>query len=184
VYARGAGGPDPARDDAAVTAARRRRARTLLVTGLLAVAATACGGGGGGDGACGPIVRESLDSAYLVHVLGDDTDVEYASDPPTSGPHQPGPEVDGVVAEPITRPVQVGILERGDILLQHDPDLPAAQLADLEAIGGPGVVIAPNPDLPEPVVATAWTYKRTCSAVDVGALEDFVDQRAGKGPEG
>jgi hypothetical protein len=168
-----------------VIAFRRRPGLAALIVGSLAIAAAACGAGGGGDGsACGPITRESLDPAYLVHVLGTATEVEYTSDPPTSGPHQPGPAVDGVVDTPITRPVQVGILERGDVLLQHAPDLPPAQLATLEALGGPGVVVAPNADLPDPVVATAWTYKRTCSAVDANALQDFVDQRLGKGPDG
>jgi hypothetical protein len=184
VYAEDAGAPDPACDDAHVTALRRRLAPAALIAGALALALAACGGSGGqSDGACGPITRESLDPAYLVHVVGTANGAEYTSDPPTSGPHQPGPAVSGVVEEPISRPVQVGILERGDVLLQHAPDLPAAQLAELEALGGPGVVVAPNPDLPDPVVATAWTYKRTCTSVDAGALQDFVDQRSGKGPD-
>jgi len=144
----------------------------------------ACGTGGSDEGACGPIVREALDSAYLVHVLGDERDVEYTSDPPTSGPHQPGPPVEGVVEDPISRPVQVGILERGDVLLQHDPDLPEAELGRLAQLAGDGVVVAPNPELSDAVVATAWTAKRTCSGVDTAALEEFVDERAGKGPEG
>jgi hypothetical protein len=162
-----------------------RPGRPLLAAALVLSTLAACGGGDGdGDGACGPIKREALDSAYLVHVLGTDTAVSYTSDPPTSGPHQAGPPVEGVVDEPITRPIQVGILEQGDVLLQHQPDLPAAQLTELEALAGPGVVVAPNPDLPAPVVATAWTYKRTCEAVDAAALQEFVDERSGKGPEG
>lgn len=140
--------------------------------------------GGDGDGACGPITRESLDPAYLVHVLGREEGVEYTSDPPTSGPHQPGPPVEGVVDDPITRPVQVGILEQGDVLLQHDPDLDEEALAALEALAGERVVVAPNPDLPDPVVATAWLFKRSCQTVDVAALEEFVDERVGQGPEG
>ena len=43
--------------------------------------------------------------------------------------------------------------------------------------------LGPNPDLPAPVVATAWLFKRTCDEVDVPALEAFIDQRRGKGPE-
>lgn len=164
------------RDDAAVP----RRPILAGIGALLTVSVAACGGDGGSGAACGPIQREALDSAYLVHVLGDDTDVEYTSDPPTSGPHQPGPPVEGVVEEPITRPIQVGILERGDVLIQHRPSVSAGDLAEL---GTEGVVIAPNPDLPAPVVATAWTYKRTCDAVDVAALQEFIEERAGKGPE-
>jgi hypothetical protein len=171
-------------DDAGMDAPRRTGIATLALTIVLA-GLSACGsGGGGGDGACGPILREALDSAYLVHVLGTDTDVTYQSDPPTSGPHQPSPPVGGVVDEPITRPVQVGILERGDVLLQHDPALPADDLRPLEGLAGEHVVVAPNPDLPEPVVATAWVHKRSCTAVDVDALEEFVDQRVGEGPKG
>lgn len=151
---------------------------------LGAMTVGACGAGASRDAACGPTTRESLDPAYLVHVVGDAPGIEYTSDPPTSGPHQPGPPVAGVVDEPITRPVQVGILERGDILLQHDPELDGAALADLEALAGGRVVVAPNPDLPDPVVATAWLFKRTCQTVDVGALQEFADERAGKGPGG
>jgi hypothetical protein len=144
----------------------------------------ACGGGDDDSAACGQITREALDPAFHVHIVGEDTAADYTTDPPTSGPHQAGPAVEGVVEDPIPRPVQVGILEGGHILLQHGPDLPEDDLADLQALGGPGVVVAPNPDLPAPVVATAWTHKRTCDAVDVAALQEFVDERSGKGPEG
>ena len=152
-------------------------AAALLAAGGLA------GCGAGGDTGCGPITRESLDPSYLVHVLSDDDAVEYTSDPPTSGPHRAGPPQEGVVRDPLPRPIQVGILERGDVLLQHRPDLDDASRAQLEALAGPGVVVAPNPDLPEPVVATAWLYKRTCGSVDVGALRELIDARLGRGPE-
>jgi hypothetical protein len=151
--------------------------------GAAALVVTACGDDGGStaDGACGRIRREALDPAFLTHVLTDEG-VVYTSDPPTSGPHQPGPDVDGVVEQPLSRPVQVGVLERGDVLLQHRPDLPADQLAELEALAGDGVVVAPNPDLPDAVVATAWLYKRACDAVDADALQEFADERRGKAP--
>jgi hypothetical protein len=171
------------RDDARVLLPPSRRWPTALVPLLLA----ACGGGSdAAGGACGPITREALDSSYLVHVLADSEDaedVEYTSDPPTSGPHQPGPVGGGSLDEPLPRPRQVGILELGFVLLQYRPDLPSADLIALHALAGPGVVVAPNPDLPAPVVATAWTYKRTCDAVDVAALRAFIDARSGHGPE-
>lgn len=158
----------------------RWRLATVLLGATSAVAAC----GGDDDSACGPITRESLDPAYLVHVLGNEEGVEYTSDPPTSGPHQPGPPVDGVVGDPIALSVQVGILERGDVLLQHDPDLDEEALTALEGLAGARVVVAPNPDLPDPVVATAWLFKRSCQAVEVTALQEFVAERVGQGPEG
>ena len=173
-------GSPPICDDASVPRCPRLRHAAALGAGL-AVAAASCSGDEGGT--CGPITREAIDPAYLVHVVADDPGLEYTSDPPSSGPHQLSPPIDGVVDEPISRPLQVGVLERGDVLLQHDPELPAGDRADLEGLAGPGVVVAPNPDLPSPVVATAWLFKRTCDEVDVPALETFIDERQGKGPE-
>lgn len=159
------------------------RRRTVAVVVLVTAGLGGCGGSEGASSPCGQTAREPLDPAYLVHVVGA-ADAVYLSDPPTSGPHQQGPRVTGVVDQPITRPVQVGILERGDVLLQHDPALSGPSLAQLQALAGDGVVVAPNPDLPDAVVATAWLFKRTCSAVDVAALEEFVDDHVGRGPAG
>ncbi len=158
-----------------------RHPPTFAAVTVVALLLTGCGSDG--EGTCGPVRREALDPGFLVHVVGD-AEVEYSSDPPTCGPHQAAPPVTGVVDDPLPRPIQVGILERGDVLLQHRPDLPEDQRRALEDLVADGVVVAPNPDLPDPVVATAWLYKRTCSAVDTGALSDFVDERLGKGPEG
>jgi hypothetical protein len=155
-----------------------------LAVAVLAPAAVACGSGGGTAAGCGRTKREPLDKGFLIHVLGSAHDVDYQTDPPTSGPHQPTPEISGVQADPLPKPVQVGLLEDGTVLLQHRPDLAEGPLADLEALAGDHVVVAPNPDLPDEVVATAWLYKRTCSEVDVDALREFVDARAGKGPGG
>ncbi|MFZ6002372.1 MAG: DUF3105 domain-containing protein [Actinomycetota bacterium] len=162
--------------------------RSIALVTLLAAATAACGSDGAdettADSGCGPIVREPLDSGYLVHTLGNAEEPEYTTDPPTSGPHQPAPAVGGVMKEAMTRPVQVGVLERGDVLLQHDANLPAGDRKGLEELAGDGVVVAPNPELPAPIVATAWTYKRICQSADVAALTEFIDQRRGHGPDG
>jgi len=174
--------PGPICDDAPMA---RTSPLWCLAALALAVAGTAaCGGDDDAAEACGPVTREALDPSFLVHVLGDEEGLEYTSDPPTSGPHQPSPPVEGVVDEPLSRPVQVGILERGDVLLQHDPQLDAAAVATLEGLAGAHVVVAPNPNLPDPVVGTAWLYKRSCQSVDAAALQELVDERVGKGPDG
>lgn len=158
----------------------------LLALPALALAVAACGDGTHAAGAaCGPIRRETLDPAYLFHVVNEaDADVDYATDPPTSGPHKPTPDVGGVLDAPLSKPVQVGVLERGDVVLQYRPDLDEADRAALEALAGPRVTVAPAPDLDDPIVATAWIHKRTCAAFDRAALQEFVDERVGKGPEG
>jgi hypothetical protein len=147
----------------------------------LCIATTACSDGG--DAACGPIRREALDPAYTVHVISEAQDVAYTSDPPTSGPHKSGPVLDPVLDEPIPRPIQVGVLEQGQVLLQYLPSLDAADRVALEAFGGKDVTVAPNPDLDDPIVATAWLYKQRCGSFDADAITSFVEERAGKGPE-
>lgn len=150
---------------------------------VLVIGLTVACGDGDTTGGCSPRLREALDPAYQVHIIDDDIEVEYGSDPPTSGPHKPSPPDTGAVDRVLTRPVQIGILERGDILIQYDPTLSDAERAELEALAGARVVVAPNPDLPAAVVATGWVYKQTCPSVDLPTLEDFVATRVGQGPE-
>ena len=128
---------------------------------------------------CDQPVREELDPASLTHVI-DPTTARFKTDPPTSGPHVSGALPTGVVDDPILGAVQVAILEGGNVLVQYR-DLSAADLDEVKAFAGDQVVVAPNPDLPgdADVVATAWTYKLTCTALDVDAVETFIADHAG-----
>lgn len=181
----------PTRPDRASRSPRRLRPVPAPLTALIAAASlglvgAACSEEDRSQAACGPIRREALDRRSLVHVLPAGPVPDYPTDPPTSGPHQPAPPVEGVVDRAIDRPVQVGILEGGRILLQHR-DLDAGDRRRLEELAGPEVVVAPAvAGLPGDavVVATAWLAKRTCTAVDLDALSTFVDRRAGRGPGG
>lgn len=137
------------------------------------------------DPACGPIRRLQAQPNSVVHVLPGQGEPTYLSDPPTSGPHVAIPRGEPVYREPLAKAVQVGILERGDVLLQYRPaDVDAEGIAELEALAAPTVAVAPNPDLPDPVVATAWAHLRSCERVDAAALRAFIDERQGKGPGG
>ena len=132
-----------------------------------------------GDG-CGAVVEEPLDPGSVQHLLPGAPETVYVTDPPTSGPHRTGGLPTGAVDQPLPRPVQVGVLEGGGIVVQYrDP----ADRAALASLAGDRVVVAPNPALPARVVATAWRHKLTCTGVDTDALRRFVDDRAGKGPE-
>lgn len=162
-----------------------RRGRLLF--GVLAVVSTACGVGSGsgneGSARCGPVTRERLDPSSPVHLLPGAPEPDYLSDPPTSGPHLSGRPPSGVSAEPLDRPTQVLVLEEGGVLIQHR-GLDEADAARVAELAGDRVVVAPNPDLPRSVVATAWLAKRTCDEVELPALRDFVEERLGRGPEG
>jgi hypothetical protein len=73
--------------------------------------------------------------------------------------------------------------EGGEVLVQYGTGVAAADRRDLEAFArrNAHVTVAPNDELPTAVVATAWTYKQTCTRVDTGALGRFVRAHAGKG---
>lgn len=148
---------------------------------LLAVGAllTACGDGG--SAACVEL-REPQDPASGQHVLAAGA-VEYLSDPPTSGPHIAGPTPSGALDTPLDPAIQVRLLEAGGVMIQHDGSLSPAEVAALEAFGGDLVVVAPTgSDLEEPIVVTAWTWKLSCSAVDDGAVRDFIASRPSDAP--
>lgn len=156
----------------------------LAVVVLLAVLLPACSASHPGPATCGPIVREALDPNFLIHVLPGAKGVHYRTDPPTSGAHQPAPHLARIQRRPIPRPVQVGLLEAGDVLLQYR-SLDQRDTDRLRRLAGGRVVVAPNPSLSArvKVVATGWIHKRTCTALDVGALQDFTRQRAGHGAD-
>lgn len=153
--------------------------RLLAIVTVLAATVAACGDGGGT--ACGPVTREAVDPSSGLHVLPGQDVPEFTTDPPTSGAHYSLPPPSGVLDEPVDRPMQVTLLESGAVLVQYR-DLPAAEVAALEALAADDVVVAPNPDLPEPVVATAWLTRQACDGVDAGTLETFVADHRGQGP--
>jgi hypothetical protein len=169
------------------------RLRSPVVPALLlaAVLAGACGDDGAAgddDGStlpatgCGDERQERVDPGSATHVLAGGAEPDsYATDPPTSGPHVPGPPRSGVLDEPLTRPEQVGHLEAGGILLQHD-GLTEAQVEELAGLAGEEVAIVPNPDLPAPIVATAWLRTMRCSTPDLDALDAFVVANVGRAP--
>lgn len=155
----------------------RRRGLSAAITIVIAAVLPACTSSRG----CGPIEHETLAPDFAVHVLPNAPEPHYLTDPPTSGPHQPTPDLGGTqLDEQLTKPRQIGLLEYGDVLIQYRPsDIKSAQLRPLL---GPHVVIAPNSTLHARVIATAWTYKRTCRLLDTGALRTFIHARAGKPP--
>lgn len=147
----------------------------------------ACGGSGGGGGSqCGTDTLEPLDPGSLTHLLPGAPEPGYSTDPPTSGPHLAGAEVSGVQDDPVPRPVQVAVLEAGGVMVQHTGDVSSGDLRRLRRLASRTVIVAPNPDLGNPVVATAWRHRLTCAGAAGGALdalETFVESHEGKGPE-
>lgn len=145
------------------------------ITALALSMLVACGQDDGND-ACGPARRERVDGASALHLLSNATEPSYLSDPPTSGPHRSRPAPKGVQSNPLDRTVQVSVLEQGGVLIQYRQESDAGSLADL-AKDNDEVVIAPNTNLPAPIVATSWAYKQTCKTFNRSVLLNFIKNR-------
>ena len=131
------------------------------------------------DAACGPAVEEQLDPNSARHLLPGAAEPKYLSDPPTSGAHRSGGAPSGALDTVLDRPVQVQLLERGAVLLQYR-NLTPTERGQLERLAGLDVVVAPNPTLPDRVVATAWLHKQLCSGIDEDELRKFIVGFRGK----
>lgn len=131
--------------------------------------------------ACATEQPQPIDPGSSQHLLPGAPEPTFNTDPPTSGPHAPGQHPTGVLTAPMTKPVQVALLEGGEVIIQYR-GLSASAQAALEALAAPGnrVTVAPNDALPAPIVATAWLHMQRCDRVDVDALRGFITSHAGK----
>ncbi|HET7489858.1 MAG TPA: EamA family transporter [Acidimicrobiales bacterium] len=147
---------------------------------LLLLIAVLVAGSCGKGGSCGGDLEDPLDPGSLAHVLPGAPEPRYLTDPPSSGAHAPGgAPAGGVVDAPLSRPLQVTVLEGGGVLIQYRGAAPKGVLA----LAGPKVVVAPNPDLPSDLVATAWRHRLVCAGDgDLAALRSFIDAHRGGGP--
>jgi hypothetical protein len=155
-----------------------RSARPLVLVAALGAALAGCGDGG--DSAACLEVREIEDPQSSLHLI-DDEGLTYLTDPPTSGPHIAVLSPEGLQTRPLADPLQVRVLETGHALIQFE-GVDAATEAALAGLASPSVVVAPGEGLPEPIVATAWTWKLTCSELDVDALARFAAERPAAAP--
>lgn len=180
---------------------------------VIAVAASSGGGDGGGGGHGGEARAESFPAGSVPaqhetelrpaaetagctlqdpqaegagHIEGT---VDYASDPPHSGNHNPQPATDGAYTEAPSKESIVHALEHGRIVIWYKPDLPAAQRGALKALFDEDPVhmlLVPNDTMPFQVAATAWTHVLGCERMDDGAFDAiraFKDEYRDQGPE-
>ena len=123
--------------------------------------------------------------------------VEYETNPPTSGNHNPNAALDGFYEagnEPEPENY-VHSLEHGRIIYQYKPGTPANRIAQLETLGSeelnglPGykvLLLQNNTKMPYAVAATAWGHAITCDTftdATFDALRAFRIQYVDKGPE-
>ncbi len=156
--------------------AKERRSRIILVTAVATVVLLIAG-------VVGFTVwndvssRPTLDAVKTFTVTRDHTTepVTYEQTPPVGGDHASTWLNCGVYTEPVANELAVHSLEHGAVWVTYRPDLPADQVAALEAsIPDTYMVLSPFDGLPGPVVASAWGTQLVLTGVDDPRLEEFI----------
>jgi hypothetical protein len=124
-------------------------------------------------------------------------DVNYKTNPPTSGDHfaSPTETASGALAAgayreypPVGRVVHA--MEHGRVEIQYSPDLPEEDQLAIKGVfeeSPQSVVLFPNPNMPYEVAVTAWTQLAGCDKFEgratLDTIRDFRDTYRGLGPE-
>lgn len=106
----------------------------------------------------------------------------YSSDPPTSGPHVPTVPSWGVHAEPISKELLVHGLEDAGVEISYQPNIDKATLDRLTALVNgydKEVLLAPYPNLSNPIVLTAWTRIDRLDKFDEARIQKFIQAYKG-----
>ncbi|TFD21507.1 DUF3105 domain-containing protein [Cryobacterium sp. TMS1-13-1] len=86
------------------------------------------------------------------------SEVAYPQNPPVGGDHAPQLVNCGIYTDPVNTGEALHSLEHGAVWVTYRADLPQKEIDALaqEAASHPYELLSPYPDLPSPVVATAW----------------------------
>ena len=136
----------------------------------------------------GTPAAEDIDGVYTfdepsaAHTEGP---VDYPQTPPVGGPHNPVWQNCGFYDRPVRNENAVHSLEHGAVWITYGPDLPADQVDELRRLARRNeyLLVSPFPDLPAPVIASAWGKQLRLESADDPRLREFVRAYAGQGPE-
>lgn len=111
--------------------------------------------------------------------------VSYATATPTSGGHSGSSARCGVYSQTLQLETAVHSLEHGAVVVWYNPDLADTARQNLTRMVNrwdSHVIVSPNPELADPVVATAWNRMKSFENVDED-LAQFIDVYRKRGPE-
>lgn len=103
--------------------------------------------------------------------------IEYGSQPPTNGNHNPLWQNCGFYQQPIKDRHAVHSMDHGVVWITYSPDLPRRQIESLRPYGRENyVIVSPYPDQAAPVIATSWRVQLELNSANDPRLEQFVNQ--------
>ena len=116
---------------------------------------------------------ESFSDLSRNHVKGT---VSYPQNPPVGGDHNPLWQNCGFYSSPVQNEHAVHSMEHGAVWITYQPDLPSDQVEVLRNLAHDDtyILVSPYPDLPTPVVASAWGKQLQLGSANDPRLEQFV----------
>jgi hypothetical protein len=116
---------------------------------------------------------QSFSNLSRNHVEGT---VSYPQNPPVGGDHSPVWQNCGFYGTPVQNENAVHSMEHGAVWITYQPDLPSEQVEVLRNLAHDNsyVLVSPYPDLPTPVVASAWGKQLQLDSTNDPRLEQFV----------
>jgi hypothetical protein len=116
---------------------------------------------------------ESFSDLSRNHVEGT---VSYPQNPPVGGDHNPLWQNCGFYSSPVQNEHAVHSMEHGAVWITYQPDLPSDQVEVLRNLAHDNtyILVSPYPDLPTPVVASAWGKQLQLDSANDPRLEQFV----------
>jgi hypothetical protein len=108
----------------------------------------------------------------------------YPQTPPVGGVHSSVWQNCGIYDQPVRNENAVHSLEHGAVWITYQPDLPAAMIEHIRSLarGHDHVLVTPYPNLPKPVVASAWGLQLPLDDVADPRLSLFIS-RYESGPQ-
>jgi hypothetical protein len=102
--------------------------------------------------------------------------VHYAQNPPVGGNHNPVWQNCGFYPKPLQNVHAVHSMEHGSVWITYRPELPKDQVEKIKKLveGQTYLLASPYPNLPAPVVASAWGEQLELGSANDPRLEQFV----------
>jgi hypothetical protein len=107
-----------------------------------------------------------------------ETPQTYNPAPPVGGPHSQAWLNCGIYDQPVPNENAVHSMEHGAVWVTYRPDLPAADVETLRGLlrGHRYGLLSPYPDIPSPVVASAWGVQLRLDSVSDPRLASFIEK--------
>jgi hypothetical protein len=166
-------------------ALRKRRIRTGLIV-LVGVAVI---------GTAGFLIADKATASELPGVVKQSNEgrthvetgitVQYATATPTSGTHSEGAPRCGVLSQQLPTELAIHALEHGTVVIWYQPSIAddvVSGLRDIVNRFDNRVILSPNAEMADAVVATAWLRLKAYGGADP-ELEEFITTYRERGPE-